>query len=209
MFLNKYIFLLFFIFFNSVSFAESSLDNQQLSKTKELVKNVCMACHGMDGNSLNGKIAPKIAAQNAKYLTTQLNKFKDGIRKNVLMQGIAASLSAEDMDNLGIYFSEQKLQLSAATSNGVGSKGEKIFRAGIKDSGVPACASCHGPAGHGVPDLYPRLNAQHSDYILSQLNRFRVLEDQPGPASAPMRAISVRLTEEEMKAVADYIQGLQ
>ena len=209
MFLNKYIFLLFFIFFNSVSFAESSLDNQQLSKTKELVKNVCMACHGMDGNSLNGKIAPKIAAQNAQYLTIQLNKFKDGIRKNVLMQGIAASLSPEDMDNLGIYFSEQKLQLSAATSNGVGSKGEKIFRAGIKDSGVPACASCHGPAGHGVPDLYPRLNAQHSDYILSQLNRFRVLEDQPGTASAPMRAISVRLTEEEMKAVADYIQGLQ
>jgi len=209
MFLNKYIFLLFFIFFNSGSFAESSLDNQQYSKTKELVKNVCMACHGMDGNSLNGKIAPKIAAQNAKYLTTQLNKFKDGIRKNVLMQGIAASLSAEDMDNLGIYFSEQKLQLSAATSNGIGSKGERIFRAGIKDSGVPACASCHGPAGHGVPDLYPRLNAQHSDYILSQLNRFRVLEDQPGTASAPMRAISVRLTEEEMKAVADYIQGLQ
>ena len=122
MFLNKYIFLLFFIFFNSGSFAESSLDNQQLSKTKELVKNVCMACHGMDGNSLNGKIAPKIAAQNAQYLTIQLNKFKDGIRKNALMQGIAASLSAEDMDNLGIYFSEQKLQLSAATSNGVGSK---------------------------------------------------------------------------------------
>ena len=209
MFLNKYIFLLFFIFFNSVSFAESALDKQQLSKTNELVKNVCMACHGMDGNSLNGKIAPKIAAQNAQYLTTQLNKFKDGIRKNVLMQGIAASLSAEDMDNLGIYFSEQKLQLSAATSNGIGSKGERIFRAGIKDSGVPACASCHGPAGHGVPDLYPRLNAQHSDYILSQLNRFRVLEDQPGTASAPMRAISVRLTEEEMKAVADYIQGLQ
>ena len=209
MFLNKYIFLLFFIFFNSVSFAESALDNQQLSKTKELVKNVCMSCHGMDGNSLNGKIAPKIAAQNAQYLTTQLNKFKDGIRKNALMQGIAASLYAEDMNNLGIYFSEQKLQLSAASSNGVGSKGEKIFRAGIKDSGVPACASCHGPAGHGVPNLYPRLNAQHSDYILSQLNRFRVLEDQPGTASAPMRAISVRLTEEEMKAVADYIQGLQ
>ena len=209
MFLNKYILLLFFIFFNSGSFAESALDNQQLSKTKELVKNVCMACHGMDGNSLNGKIAPKIAAQNARYLTSQLNKFKEGIRKNVLMQGIAAGLSADDMDNLGIYFSEQKLQLSAAISNGVGSKGEKIFRAGIKDSGVPACASCHGPAGHGVPNLYPRLNAQHSDYILSQLNHFRVLEDQPGTASAPMRAISVRLTEEEMKAVADYIQGLQ
>ena len=163
----------------------------------------------MDGNSLNGKIAPKIAAQNARYLTIQLNKFKDGVRKNVLMQGIASSLSAEDMNNLGIYFSEQKLQLSAATSNGVGSMGEKIFRAGIKDSGVPACASCHGPAGHGVPNLYPRLNAQHSDYILSQLNHFRVLEDKPGTVYAPMRAISVKLTEQEMKAVADYIQGLQ
>jgi cytochrome c553 len=209
MFSDKYIFLLLLVLFNSTSFAESRLDNQKFTKTQKIVKNVCMACHGMDGNSLNGKIAPKIAAQNARYLTIQLNKFKDGVRKNTLMQGIAASLSAEDMDNLGIYFSEQKLQLSAATSNGVGSMGEKIFRAGIKDSGVPACASCHGPAGHGVPNLYPRLNAQHSDYILSQLNHFRVLEDKPGTVYAPMRAISVKLTEQEMKAVADYIQGLQ
>ena len=209
MFSDKYIFLLLLVLFNSTSFAESRLDNQKFTKTQKIVKNVCMACHGMDGNSLNGKIAPKIAAQNARYLTIQLNKFKDGIRKNALMQGIAASLSAEDMNNLGIYFSEQKLQLSAATSNGVGSMGEKIFRAGIKDSGVPACASCHGPAGHGVPNLYPRLNAQHSDYILSQLNHFRVLEDKPGTVYAPMRAISVKLTEQEMKAVADYIQGLQ
>ena len=209
MLLNKYILLLLLVLFNAASFAESSLDSQKFSKTQKIVKNVCMACHGMDGNSLNGKIAPKIAAQNARYLTIQLNKFKDGVRKNILMQGIAAGLSAEDMDNLGIYFSEQKLQLSAATSNGVGSMGEKIFRAGIKDSGVPACASCHGPAGHGVPNLYPRLNAQHSDYILSQLNHFRVLEDKPGTVYAPMRAISVKLTEQEMKAVADYIQGLQ
>jgi len=209
MFSDKYIFLLLLVLFNSTSFAESRLDNQKFIKTQKIVKNVCMACHGMDGNSLNGKIAPKIAAQNARYLTIQLNKFKDGVRKNTLMQGIAAGLSAEDMDNLGIYFSEQKLQLSAATSNGVGSMGEKIFRAGIKDSGVPACASCHGPAGHGVSNLYPRLNAQHSDYILSQLNHFRVLEDKPGTVYAPMRAISVKLTEQEMKAVADYIQGLQ
>lgn len=209
MFSDKYIFLLLLVLFNSTSFAESRLDNQKFTKTQKIVKNVCMACHGMDGNSLNGKIAPKIAAQNARYLTIQLNKFKDGVRKNTLMQGIAAGLSAEDMDNLGIYFSEQKLQLSAATSNGVGSMGEKIFRAGINDSGVPACASCHGPAGHGVPNLYPRLNAQHSDYILSQLNHFRVLEDKPGTVYAPMRAISVKLTEQEMKAVADYIQGLQ
>ncbi|MDA7691001.1 cytochrome c4 [Methylophilaceae bacterium] len=207
--MNKYIFLLLLLLFNAASFAESSLDSQKFSKTQKIVKNVCMACHGMDGNSLNGKIAPKIAAQNARYLTIQLNKFKNGVRKNTLMQGIAAGLSAEDMDNLGIYFSEQKLQLSAATSNGVGSMGEKIFRAGIKNSGVPACASCHGPAGHGVPNLYPRLNAQHSDYILSQLNHFRVLEDKPGTVYAPMRAISVKLTEQEMKAVADYIQGLQ
>ena len=209
MFSDKYIFLVLLVLFNSTSFAESRLDNQKFTKTQKIVKNVCMACHGMDGNSLNGKIAPKIAAQNSRYLTIQLNKFKDGVRKNALVQGIAASLSAEDMDNLGIYFSEQKLQLSAATSNGVGSMGEKIFRAGIKDSGVPACASCHGPAGHGVPNLYPRLNAQHSDYILSQLNHFRVLEDKPGTVYAPMRAISVKLTEQEMKAVADYIQGLQ
>jgi cytochrome c553 len=158
---------------------------------------------------LNGKIAPKIAAQNAKYLAIQLKKFKEGIRKNTIMQGIVANLSIKDMDNLGIYFSEQKLKLSAAKSNGVGSLGEKIFRAGIKDSQVPACASCHGPSGHGIPDLYPRLNAQHSDYVVNQLNVFRKLDEQPSASYAPMRAISIKLTEGEMKAVADYIQGLQ
>ncbi len=91
-----------------------------------------MACHGIDGNSLNGKIAPKIAAQNSNYLTIQLRKFKEGVRKNALMQGIASNLSTEEMNNLGIYFSEQKLKLSAAKTNGVGSLGEKIFRAGLK-----------------------------------------------------------------------------
>ena len=206
---KNFFFTLFLMLFCSTLFAESSLVKQQFLNTQKIVKNVCMACHGMDGNSLNGKIAPKIAAQNAKYLAIQLKKFKDGVRKNAVMQGIAGSLSSEDMDNLGLYFSEQKLQLSAAKTNGVGSLGEKIFRAGIESSGVPACASCHGPGGHGVPDLYPRLNAQHSEYIYSQLNVFRLMEDQPSASYASMRAISVKLTDEEMKAVADYIQGLQ
>lgn len=208
--LTKKFFLLSFLsFFYSVLMAESSLDKEQFLNTQKIVKNVCMACHGMDGNSLNGKIAPKIAAQNANYLTIQLRKFKEGVRKNALMQGIASNLSYEEMNNLGIYFSEQKLKLSAAKTNGVGSLGEKIFRAGIKNSGVPACASCHGPAGHGVPNLYPRLNGQHSEYTFSQLNVYRLSEDKPSASYAPMRAISIKLTEEEMKAVADYIQGLQ
>ena len=109
------------------------------------------------------------------------------------------------MENLGIYFSEQKLKLSEAKSNGKGSEGEKIFRAGIKEKGVPACASCHGPSGHGIPDLYPRLNAQHSEYTLSQLNSFR-LEGRP---SEIMQKISQKLTEKEMQSVSDYIQGLR
>ena len=98
--------------------------------------------------------------------------------------------------------------LSKAKNNGVGSLGEKIFRAGIKNKGVAACASCHGPSGHGIPDKYPRLNAQHSQYTLAQLNAFR-LELRKNDSDEVMRTIAQKLTEQEMQAVADYIQGLR
>jgi len=119
-------------------------------------------------------VNPKLAGQHAAYITKQLNNFKSGLRENVVMAGMVANLTEEDMINLGHYFSEQNILLSSAIENGVSSLGEKIFRAGIKNKGVAACASCHGPSGHGIPDKYPRLNAQHSEYTLAQLNAFRL-----------------------------------
>ena len=98
--------------------------------------------------------------------------------------------------------------MSSAPKNGVGSLGENIFRAGIKSKGVAACAGCHGPSGHGIPDKYPRLNAQHSEYTLAQLNAFR-LGLRKNDSEAVMRTIAQKLTEQEMQSVADYIQGLR
>ena len=201
-----YIFVLLSI--SPYIFADNRDDSLELEQAKKIVTNLCIACHGIDGNSPL-PANPNLSGQHAGYITKQLMQFKNGERDNAVMKGMVANLTEQDMINLGSYFEQQKQNLLFAKSNGENSLGEKIYRAGVATKGLPACASCHGPAGHGVPNLYPRLNAQHSDYILSQLNRFRVLEDEPGTASAPMRAISVRLTEEEMKAVADYIQGLQ
>ena len=204
--LFRYIVFLF-IFFSLVGGAESKLSSQEIASTKKIINNLCIACHGADGNSLIS-VNPKLGGQHAGYILKQLKNFKSGLRDNAVMAGMVANLSEIEMINLGFYFSEQDILLSSAKDNGVGSIGEKIFRAGIKNKGVAACASCHGPSGHGIPDKYPRLNAQHSEYTLAQLKAFR-LELRKNDPSAVMRTIAQKLTEQEMKAVSDYIQGLR
>ena len=195
------------VFLSFIVSAESTLSSSELASTKKIINSLCVACHAIDGNSAISS-NPKLAGQHAAYITKQLNNFKSGLRENAVMAGMVANLTEEDMINLGHYFSEQDILLSSAEKNGVGSLGEDIFRAGIKNKGVPACASCHGPSGHGIPDKYPRLNAQHSQYILSQLNTFR-LELRQNDSDAVMRTIAQKMTEQEMQAVADYIQGLR
>jgi cytochrome c553 len=166
---------------------------------------VCAACHGADGNSPIA-LNPKLAGQHPEYITKQLKDFKSGKRKNAVMGGIAATLSAQDMIDLGIYSGAQTASNGKARSNGAGSVGEKIYRGGIADTGVPACASCHGPAGAGVPVQFPRLAGQHADYTLAQMKAFRTGER----ANAPMmRTIAAKMTDQDMAAVADYIQGLR
>ena len=194
----------------SLSFAvgaESKLSSQELIATKKIINNLCIACHGIDGNSLISA-NPKLGGQHAAYILKQLKNFKSGLRENAVMAGMVVNLTEQEMINLALYFSEQNILLSKARNNGVGSLGEKIFRAGIKNKGVAACASCHGPSGHGIPDKYPRLNAQHSQYTLAQLNAFR-LELRKNDSDEVMRTIAQKLTEQEMQAVADYIQGLR
>ena len=187
--------------------AESKLSSQELVTTKKIINSLCIACHGIDGNSLISA-NPKLGGQHAAYILKQLENFKSGLRENAVMAGMVVNLTEQEMINLALYFSEQNILLSKARNNGVGSLGEKIFRAGIKNKGVAACASCHGPSGHGIPDKYPRLNAQHSQYTLAQLNAFR-LELRKNDSDEVMRTIAQKLTEQEMQAVADYIQGLR
>ena len=141
--------------------AESKLSSQELVTTKKIINSLCIACHGIDGNSLISA-NPKLGGQHAAYILKQLENFKSGLRENAVMAGMVVNLTEQEMINLALYFSEQNILLSKARNNGVGSLGEKIFRAGIKNKGVAACASCHGPSGHGIPDKYPRLNAVHS-----------------------------------------------
>ena len=193
--------------FSFVVSAESTLSSSELVSTKKIINNLCIACHAIDGNSVVS-VNPKLAGQHAAYISKQLNNFKSGLRENIVMAGMVANLTEEDMINLGNYFSEQDILLSSAQKNGVGSLGENIFRAGIKSKGVAACAGCHGPSGHGIPDKYPRLNAQHSEYTLAQLNAFR-LGLRKNDSEAVMRTIAQKLTEQEMQSVADYIQGLR
>ena len=177
-----------------------------LEKSAEAtVKAVCSACHGADGNSVI-TLNPKLAGQHPEYLLKQLTNFKEGKRANAVMSGMVANLSPQEMQDLAAYFAKQKTTLAKAKSNGVGSLGEKIYRGGIAATGVPACAACHGAAGAGLPKQYPRLSAQHADYTLQQLRTFRTGER----ANAPMMmAIAAKMTDAEMQAVADYMQGLR
>jgi cytochrome c553 len=172
---------------------------------EQIVQTVCAACHNADGNSVI-TLNPKLAGQHAEYLLKQLNNFKDGSRANAVMTGMASGLSEEEMQSLAQYFSSQSIKLAGAKSNGKGSLGEKIYRGGIMATHVPACASCHGANGAGLPKQFPRLAAQHADYTFQQLKTFRTGER----ANAPMMtAIATKMTEAEMQAVADYIQGLR
>ena len=172
---------------------------------QQIVTAVCVACHAQDGNSVIS-LNPKLAGQHPEYLEKQLIEFKSGKRVNAVMTGIASALSPEDMKNLAAYFSGQTLTLAKAKTNGAGSLGEKIYRGGIAATNVPACASCHGANGAGLPKQFPRMGGQHAEYTLAQLRTFRTGER----ANAPMMTvIATRLTDAEMAAVADYMQGLR
>lgn len=175
------------------------------SAVEQTVNTVCAACHAADGNSAIA-INPKLAGQHAGYLLKQLRNFKDGSRENAVMGGMVANLSPEDMQGLAAYYASQPAKLAKAKTDGAGSLGEKIYRGGIAETNVPACAACHGANGKGMPKRFPRLSAQHAEYTLQQLKIFR----SGGRANAPMmQAIATRMTEAEMQAVADYIQGLR
>lgn len=183
-------------------------DQQQevdTSAVEQTANTVCAACHAADGNSAI-TLNPKLAGQHTEYLYKQLKNFKDGSRKNAVMGGMVANLSPEDMQGLATYYASQSAKLAKAKTEGAGSLGEQIYRGGIAATSVPACAACHGANGEGMPKRFPRLSAQHADYTLQQLKSFRA----GGRANAPMmQAISTKMTEAEMQAVADYIQGLR
>jgi cytochrome c553 len=168
----------------------------------------CSACHGMDGNSLNPEW-PNLASQHGSYITKQLKNFKAGQRANPLMSPMAMILSDQDVDDLAAYFSSQPLHATGETEPSKLKLGERVFRAGNVAAKVPACASCHGPAGAGIPTaVYPRIGGQHATYVAIQLRAYKAGTRNNDP-SAMMRTVAAGLSEDEIDAVASYIQGLR
>ena len=182
------------------------------AKGKVIAETVCVACHGADGNSA-AAANPILAGQGADYLYKQLKNFKavDGkpaARNNAIMGGMVAALSDEDMKNLAAWFSSQKLKPSVAKDESKIALGQKIWRQGDFKKGVPACAGCHGPAGAGLPAQYPRLAGQYAEYTEAQLKAFRGDERNNDPEMM-MRTIAAKMSDAEMKAVAEYAAGLR
>ena len=166
---------------------------------------VCVACHAADGNSaIAGN--PKLAQQHPEYLVKQLQEYKSGKRKNPIMQGFAAALSDDDMRNVSYWVASQKVKPGFAKDKALVALGERIYRGGISDRQVPACAGCHSPNGAGVPAQYPRLGGQHAEYTAIQLTGFR---DGGRENSLQMHQVAAKRNDREIRAVADYIAGLR
>lgn len=164
---------------------------------------VCVACHAADGNSTI-TVNPKLAQQHPEYLIAQLQAFKSGKRNNAVMKGFASELSDSDMKNIAYWLTSQKAKAGFAKDKELVALGERIYRGGIADRQVPACAGCHSPNGAGIPSQYPRLSGQHADYTAVQLTAFR---DGTRKNSLPMTQVAAKLNDREVKAVADYIAG--
>ena len=166
---------------------------------------VCAACHGADGNSAI-PANPKLAQQHPEYLVKQLQEFKAGKRNNAIMLGFATALSDDDMKNISYWLASKPAKPGFAKDKELVTLGERIYRGGIADRQVPACAGCHSPNGAGIPSQYPRLGGQHADYAVAQLTAFR---DGVRKNNLQMTQVAVKLNDREIKAVADYVAGLR
>lgn len=175
------------------------------ARAKPIVEQVCAACHGVDGNSV-AAANPVLAGQHPEYIYKQLTEFKAGKRNNAIMLGMASTLSDDDMRNVAAYFSEQKTKPRDAADPKLQTAGGKIYRGGLVEAKVPACMACHGPTGAGIPGQYPRLGAQHAGYIEAQMLAFKK-GDRAN--NAIMTDIASRMSESDIKAVANYISGLR
>jgi len=191
------------LFANTQSLAQGSVEAGQ---AKALV---CVACHGVDGNSVTPDW-PSLAGQHASYTARQLHAYQSGDRSNVLMDAFASTLTAADIDDLSAYFATLPAIQRGADPALVG-LGQRIYRGGLPDRGIAACIACHGPAGRGNPlAAYPVVRGQHATYLVSTLRAYAAGERRSdGAVNLMMRDIAVALREDEMQAVASYIQGLR
>lgn len=191
------------------AFAQGSAPAQpakpDLAKGEASYAAVCAACHAADGNSTIA-VNPMLAQQHPEYLVKQLKEFKSGKRADPVMQGMAAMLSDDDMRNVAAWLASQKAKEGFAKDKDLVSLGERIYRGGIQDRHIAACAGCHSPNGAGIPAQYPRLSGQHADYTVKQMVAFR---DGTRANNAVMQGVAAKMNDREIKAVSDYIAGLR
>jgi cytochrome c553 len=176
-----------------------------LAKGQAISTQVCAACHTADG-SRGAPANPILQGQHPEYLVKQLQEFKSGKRDNAIMKGMASTLSDDDMRHVAAFYASKTAKPGAAKNKDTIRLGERIWRGGIADKAVPACAGCHGPTGAGIPAQYPRLGGQHGDYTELQMNTFRA---GTRANSAQMMTIAAKLSDKEIKAVSDYVTGLR
>ena len=172
----------------AVKFSKPDLVKGQASFTA-----VCASCHGADGNS-GTPANPKLSQQHPEYLVTQLQEFKSGKRKNAIMAGFA------------YWATSQKAKAGFAKDKELVALGERIYRGGVQDRQIAACAGCHSPNGAGIPAQYPRLAGQHAEYVATQLTSFR---DGVRKNSTQMTQVAAKLNDREIRALADYVAGLR
>lgn len=184
--------------------AAATQEKPDIDRGRQIATAVCAACHAADGNS-TVPANPRLAGQHADYVAAQLAAFKAGTRPSPIMQGMASALSPEDMRNVGAYFESQKPAPAFAHDKALALRGQQIWRSGNKAQGVPACAGCHGAAGHGIPSQYPRLAGQHPELSVGWLKAYAT-GGRPNPV---MGAVASKLSENDMRAVAEYISGLR
>lgn len=181
------------------------------AKGQQIVGQVCAACHAADGNSTIGA-NPRLAGQHADYLVKQLTDYtvkpgaQKAARENNVMAGFAATLSEADRRSVAAFLAAQKPKPGVARNRDTLALGQQIYRTGIAEKAVPACSGCHSPNGAGIPSQYPRLAGQHAEYTEAQLRAFRDGVRRNNPT---MMQVASRLSDAEIKAVADYISGLR
>lgn len=167
----------------------------------------CVACHGVDGNSLN-PVWPTLAGQHPSYIVKQLKAFKSGARQDPMMSPMATPLSEQDMEDLAAYFASKAPNGLEAEPSKV-SLGQRLFRGGDEKTGLAACEACHGPGGDGNPAaLYPSIRGQHATYVATQLKNYRSGTRQTDQ-NQMMRNVAATMTDEQIAAVAAYVQGLR
>jgi cytochrome c553 len=169
----------------------------------------CTACHGAAGNSAN-PLWPNLAGQGAPYLLTQLQAFKDGSRSDPFMTSQAMLLSEQDMVDLAVYFESLPNAAQAVADAAAVDKAEALYQGGNVSNQTVACIACHGPTGRGNPAAkYPALKGQHAPYTAKQLRDYASGARESDGKTRMMRDIAAKLSEDEIVALASYIQGLR